>query len=322
MTLDHRFFLCGDAHIRESVPRFRTDDFTAAMLRKLGFIQNKCLTDHGNIVIFPGDVTDSPRLTPRMFYLIITLLKRNRVTHNFGIFGQHDLRYWTNPWESALAVLEAAGAITLLRASDGPWHLGARTGDNTEVYLYGCGWNEDIPQVKETGKNIRNVLIIHRLFAMEGLYPGDDNWADAEGFLKNSNWDLIVAGDNHAHFNLECGGRYFVNCGSLMRSRIDQIHHKPVIYEYLAKSRKLTCIPVPCEEIEVVMDLERAAQDRGREEELEVFVQKIGERTEIEGLDFERNMERRLEEDDITDEMREIWKEVVQDASKRLKNIG
>jgi hypothetical protein len=67
------------------------------------------------------------------------------------------------------------------------------------------------------------------------------------------------------------------------------------------------------------MDIERIQDDKVRNEELEVFVEKVRERTEIEGLDFENNMERRLKEEDITDEMKEIWKEVVQNASARLK---
>jgi DNA repair exonuclease SbcCD nuclease subunit len=256
-----------------------------------------------------------------MFYLIINLLKSNyTIVNNFGIFGQHDLRYWTNHWESALAVLEAAGAIKLLRSEMGPWHLPSRTSDPTEIYLHGCGWNEEIPKPKKVGEeNVRNVLIIHRLFSMKALYPGDENWIDAEGFLKHTKWDLIVAGDNHEHFVVSHNGRHFVNCGSLMRSRIDQINHRPVVYEYHPRTRQCTLIEIPHEPIEQTMDIERIEDDKVRREELEVFVEKVREKTEIEGLDFENNMERRLEEDDITEEMKEIWKEVVQDASARLE---
>lgn len=321
MTLEHRFMLCGDIHVRDTVPRFRTDDYTAAMLKKLGYIRGKAVQDYCNVVIFPGDITDSQRLSNRMFYLIINLFKQGRdLTTNFGVFGQHDLRYWTNHWESALAVLEAAGAIKLLRSEMGPWHLPSRTGDSTEIYLYGCGWNEDIPKVDLMGgDDIRNVLIIHRLFSTEALYPGDDNYIDAEGFLKHTKWDLIVAGDNHAHFALEHRGRFFVNCGSMMRSRVDQINHRPVVYEYHPRTRQCTLIEIPHEPIEETMDIERIQDDKVRNEELEVFVEKVREKTEIEGLDFENNMEERLREDDITEEMKEIWKEVVQDASKRLR---
>jgi len=320
MTLEHRFMLCGDIHVRDTVPRFRTDDYTAAMLKKIGFIHSRALRDHCNVLIYPGDITDSQRLSNRMFYLIINLLKSNNtIVNNFGVFGQHDLRYWTNHWESALAVLEAAGAIKLLRSDMGPWHLPSRTGDPTEIYLYGCGWNEEIPRIKHMGEDLRNVLIIHRLFSTKALYPGDDNYIDAKGFLKNTNWDLVVAGDNHEHFVVTHNDRTLVNCGSLMRSRVDQINHRPVAYEYHPRTRQCTLIEIPHEPIEETMDIERIQDDKVRNEELEVFVEKVRERTEIEGLDFENNMEKRLREEDITEEMKEIWKEVVQDASARLE---
>jgi DNA repair exonuclease SbcCD nuclease subunit len=201
----------------------------------------------------------------------------------------------------------------------GPIHMPPRPDDPTEIYLYGCGWNEKIPEIKHRDDNIRNILLIHRLFSTVKLFPSDDISVHGGDFLKNTGWDLVVAGDNHIHFTFEHKGRYLVNCGSMMRSKIDQMSHKPVVYEYLARDRKLTCTEIPCNEIELVMDVDRIEEFKERDEELEVFVQKIKDKTEIEGLDFELNMDERMQAPDITPEMKELWKEVVHDASARLK---
>ena len=138
-----------------------------------------------------------------------------------------------------------------------------------------------------------------------------------KNLLYQTKFDLIVCGDNHKSFAFSKGKekkRYLVNCGSLMRSSIDQIDHVPCVYVFDTEKRTLKKHSIPISPAKEVLDIEQIEEENRKNEELEVFIQSLSDNKIIEEgqFDFERNVLSELSK--IKDEkVMEIMKEVMSD---------
>jgi len=283
-----RLLITGDWHLRWKAPRWRRDDYFKAQQQKILQIFDIVDEEKCSVILQPGDFFDSHDTPAFVIAKYIKWLKKwnsDGLIKLFAVRGQHDLRYHSkNTDNTPLAIMEAAGVLDILRDDEG--HPLAHN-----IYLYGCHWNtEEIPTSLDDPADIK-ILLMHKMVIKDKkLWPGQDGYLVANHFLKNHPFDLIVTGDNHKSFMVEKKGRYLVNCGSLMRSGIDQVDHQPVVYVYDTDDKSLKSIPLNIKPVEEVFDIDGVDKQIERDEKMDAFIDGMKLDTEDFGLDFLANL--------------------------------
>ncbi len=270
--------LClGDVHMRASTPRARVDNYAEAQLDKIDQAHNVA-NEHGcDYIIAPGDVFDTA--TPP-FGLVGVFL--NKIIDRGGwlaVLGQHDQRYHSNQQENTpLGLLKAARALHILK----PEKLRL----DPQVDIYGASWGQDIPDIEDS--EALNILVMHRMVVGSvKLWREQQDFMWSRHVLRRHNFDLIVTGDNHQFFTDSVPGpRWLVNCGSLMRSSIDQVNHKPTVVVYNTLSRTIGAVPLRIAPARRVFDMQRAKVEKEKNEMLESFVAQMGSEERQPDLDF------------------------------------
>jgi DNA repair exonuclease SbcCD nuclease subunit len=271
--------LCtGDWHIRANRPENRIDNYKKSLFKKLEWILNQEFT-----VLQPGDFFDSPMAPYSLTLETTQFLKTFCYTPIYTVFGQHDLRYHTSKENSPLALLNEVEQVEVIGIKN-----------IMDISIYGCSWGEEIPKI--TTNSRINILLIHKMIVDEKLWAEQEGHTWANHILANNNFDLIVSGDNHKSFIVEWGDKILVNCGSLMRSRIDQKDHKPMIVTYDTDTKEVEYQYIPVKPIEEVMDLKE--KEKERNEELEAFVKGLSQQKEM-GLNFVESLFQFIEDNKI-----------------------
>lgn len=305
----------GDLHIRPDTPENRIDDFVETQMGKVAWVlevgrREKCVA-----MFLPGDLTDHPRIPYHLINRYVALFLGSSML-KFGVYGQHDLRYHTSHYNTPVQNLRSANAIYLLNPHR---HMVIPSPDETLYHVYGCDYGVEPEEPVHLGPKFFNILVIHKMFVHEKIWPGQEDYTRANIFLRKSSWDLIVSGDNHQSFTSDSCGRWLINCGSLMRTRIDQKDHVPCIYIIDTVTREAKRIVVPHKPFLEVMDIERAQEKKEKDLRIQAFLDQVKDRKEVEisGLDFEKNLNERMQEEDIDNDTREMMQEVMEDAWER-----
>jgi len=283
-----KLLLTGDWHFTDKAPRTRTDDYISELHRKIQVLKN-----HNLPILQPGDLTDTPFLSYLTFRKLLSLLQLSTI---FTVRGQHDLRY-RNKGNTPLDALR--DAYEFLRIADSvPYEL------EKNVYLYGASFEEEIPEI--TTKSSYNILLIHRMISP----VKSEDWHEEEAlpFLKKHNFDLIVSGDNHKSFEAKHLHKRLINCGSLMRSKIDQVDHKPCYYILDTDTSGLKKHFIPIVEGSKVFDMDLKEESMERNEDLEAFVTGLSKQKEM-GLNLMDNLTAYMKKNNIEEEIRDIIRE-------------
>jgi len=303
---DMKILITGDWHLTDKVPERRTDDYTAALERKMDFIFDVCEKYNCSIILQPGDVFDHHSCSYQCINTWIEKLKSNMDRHNrfiYAVFGQHDLRYHSsNKLNTPLKVMDAAEAVTILETENFK-----RAG----VHLYGCNWNEELP--KPERKQGVHILVVHRMIIKnKKLWEGQEEFDVSLDILKQTKFDYIVSGDNHSGFTCKVGNRVLFNCGSLMRSNINQKEHRPSVWVLDTHNRKIKQIFIPVEPYKKVFDFENYERVKGRNEELMLFIEQLETGEKIKGLEFQKNLTAYLKNKKISKNIKQAIDEVMQ----------
>jgi predicted phosphodiesterase len=308
--------LCGpDLHIRVTAPEHRIDDFVRTQIYKIKWILSLASDEGCKMILFPGDLTDHSRLP---YYIVDHYI---RIFKNFSedtfiiltVRGQHDMLYHVESQNTPYSVMDAGGAISHV---GGTSHL-----YDTTIGISGVDFDGEIQEVVwDLVRGQVNILLIHKMFVDDKLWEGQEEYERANIFLTKNKWDLIVSGDNHQHFMFQSRGRFHVNCGSLMRQNIDQLHHQPVVYIYDTENKTLTPHYIPIDPAEEVFNIEAAEAEKEKDENLEVLYKKLEGETEITGLDYVKNLGERLAKDDIREGVRVIGKEILRNVAEQLNH--
>lgn len=304
-----RLLLTGDWHIRHTSPEKRTDDYWSTMRRKLEYIMDLAVEKKVKLILQPGDFFDSHKANDFLKRYIIQELRRRRLTV-VSVYGQHDLRYHSSEINNTpLAVLNAAEVVYTV-SNTNPVSL-------KKVKIWGASWFEDIP-TEGVSNNYFNILLTHRMIIEnEKIWEGQEDYELGNVLLKTTPFDVIVSGDNHRGFLIRSGKRLLVNCGSLMRSSIDQINHKPVAYVMSVEDGDVSLdkYEIPIDPFEQVFDMEKAEEEKQKDEKMEAFISRLTSDTELKGLDFIRNIHSFMRENkgEIDSETRKIIEEVMKD---------
>jgi DNA repair exonuclease SbcCD nuclease subunit len=303
-----KLLLTGDWHIRNTTPQRRTDNYWSTVRKKIDFILDLAVKEQCTWILQPGDLFDSHKANDFLKRYLIMRLKKTEI-NIVTVFGQHDLRYHSSHTENTpLGVLNASEVVALA----GSEPLMGIFGD---AHIYGASWYEDIPEtVQDT--NAFNILIMHKMvIENEKLWDGQEDHKLGNILLKTLPYNLIVSGDNHLSFLLSSKSKRLVNCGSLLRSNIDQINHKPVVYILDIDADTIEKHLVPCEPFEQVFDMAKISAEKERNEKMEAFVDRLTGEAELEGLDFIKNMHTFVEKnkEEIDDATQEVIEEVMGD---------
>ena len=216
-----KLLITGDWHLDEKKPANRIDNYFSTQTEKMTWIFDLAKEENVDAILQPGDFFNSFKVSHYLIRYWIQFFKRYNI-HILTVPGQHDMRYHSSDISNTpMGILEAAGVIRVL--DNKPTLL------KPGVSVYGAGWKQETPKGLQSDLNI---LVTHRLVADEHFGGGTVVYDTPHHLLETTTYDLIVCGDNHKSFNYQAEPRTVVNCGSLMRSAIDQEFHFPVIYIY------------------------------------------------------------------------------------------
>lgn len=290
--------LClGDCHITNDRPINRKDNYWETCKRKVQFILDFAEQERVDVIASPGDLTDTPTLSNLELSELIVLFKENLHIPLLTTWGQHDLRYRTKP-NTALTVLEKAIENIVVFGGDGDYKI------IDEVFFSGCPYGQD-PDPPMDGHF--NILLVHKMIIEEKLWSAQQEYEPSNIFLRRNPYDLIVAGDNHRGFIVQSPGdkRLLVNCGAMMRSKIDQVDHRPFIVLFDTDTKKHKQIFIPIEPVGKVFRIEKVEVEKERNTNLESFVSGLSQQKEV-GLVFEDNLQAFAKENSSDPEMPEI----------------
>jgi len=244
-----KYIACADLHISSSRPRYRIDNYENTCCEKLKWIVNIANLEFARILI-AGDIFDHTRISWELFNKVTDIIQLAD-QKPYVVHGQHDiLNHAENLDCSPLMALHKAGCIHLL---DGDYIC------NQGTYIYGAGFERDIPQVKHKGTNI---VLMHKCIT-EGVPPFylPDALSSKEVLRRCTQFDLIVSGDFHQAFQATMGERKLLNCGPMMRKSKDQQELKPQVFFIDTTKRIYNPIQIPVQPPEKVFDLDRIERE-------------------------------------------------------------
>ena len=277
----------GDLHVTDKNPTNRKDIYLDEITRKMLWAYAGPFADC-DAVFAPGDVFDSFRANDYLKQHLIRIFLEGRKPV-FVVYGQHDLRFHTSDkWNTPLKVLEAAEAAVCVSSS--PVNFNG-------IYIYGASWGEDIPEIEDP--DAFNVLVTHRMIIKdEKLWEAQTGHTMAQVLLRKNNFNLIVSGDNHQRFVDSYKGKWLVNMGSIMRTRIDQENHRPAVAVFDTDTQELKEFEIPIKPFSEVFKVEEAMREKEESEELNSFIEGLQSTEDIEGLDFRKNVEQWFSENE------------------------
>lgn len=241
MKTRHLFIAAADIHLRSDAPRGRRPaEFQAAMWRKfdqiLGFAGQFDVP-----LLIAGDLGEYPYWPNRLLTQVIRRFRRGSHAIIFTP-GQHDLP------EHRLAAWEDA-ALGVIEAAKGNFHLMM---DNEDIPgVHGCAvrvypFGHPIEHATfDTSDGQRpKVAIAHQMVIDQPLWPGQEAIKGHQLLQKFPEFDIIITGDNHQPFVHTMDDQILINPGSMMRSRRDQMDHRPRVYLVSQEPAGFTATPL------------------------------------------------------------------------------
>ena len=129
----------------------------------------------------------------------------------------------------------------------------------------------------------------------EKLWEEQRDFERGNILLRKHHYDLIISGDNHQTLLFEHDGRHLINCGSLLRTSIDQIEHRPCIFRYNTETKELRQEFIPIETGINVFNREQVEAKKENNAELDLFIASLKD-TKVKGMSFVRNLNQYLKD--------------------------
>ena len=283
--------LTSDWHIRADTPQCRTDDFTAAMWKKVQFI-NDLANEHNIPILIAGDLGHRPQWPNWLLEKFMSIISDIEI---IAIAGQHDL-----PGHN-LEAIPQSGFGVLIRAGYIQKLITGKRHVIKDRRVVGFSYGEQIKKDK-----VASIAMTHQM-----VTEGKSEWpgqvaSSAKSLLKKfPNYKLILSGDNHQAFVVKHEKRLLVNPGSMMRSTADQIDHQPRVYLWEAKSNSVVPIYLPIEQ--GVIDRSHIDTKKEKDARIEAYTTRLSERYEV-GLSYEENLKAYFEENRTRQPIKDrIW---------------
>ena len=296
-----KYLIVGDMHLRAKTPRCRTEkDFTALCLGKL----KQCIDiakENRACILQPGDFFDRAQPAGSLVVKLLELLESEEAYDIHTIHGQHDLLHH-NIEAAQGSELRKMEAVSLL-------HLGNATG---WVSVQGIDFGQPIPEPVDAPFNI---LMVHMMIGDKPLWPGHELTAPEAFMDKHPGFDLYVIGDYHYPFTVQHNGAWAINAGVMIRltaSERDMAHRpKVVLFDTETGPEDIYLDVTPASE---AFDLSKKAVVRDNAK-LEELVKKLKKSGEV-GVDFTANLVQYIEDNNVSDEVREILMTALEGVKK------
>lgn len=289
-----KFLLSGDWHFTNKTPSCRKDDYQQAIFNKLSFIYTTAQKTGAYAILQAGDLTDTPFLDYNSYISLYKMIKKMTYT----IYGQHDLRYRNKGNTPLDALHETMDNYLIKIIGKEPWEF-------DDVHIYGASYGEDVPVIQN--KEVFNILLIHKMLIEKKEADWQESYELGDSFLKQLSFDLIVSGDNHKSFYCCHKNRYLFNCGSLLRSTIDQVKHKPHVFLFDTDTREYEQIFIPITHWGKCFDLSSKIKEDEHNEHMETFIHGLTKHKDM-GLNFVDNLFSYMKKNKIETDVEKIIK--------------
>jgi len=284
--------LTADWHIRPTAPVCRTDDFLAAMWKKVEFVLDLAV-EHCCPILMAGDIGLKSQWPNWLLEEFIRKVSQKEIWGFYAIPGQHDLpNHQLNQWrEAAIGVLHEAKSVIFLGTDGDGESEGIMLGEKKAFNIYFFPYGIEIKNPSDKNDLVSPPIAIAHTLVTERA-PEEfltDKARSAISLLqKFPEYNLILTGDNHKSFVVEHEGRLLVNPGSLMRTAADQVDHKPRVYLWYAQENRVEPIYLPIEE--GVISRDHIDNEEEKDQRIQAYINRLSEEVEI-GLSFEGNLE-------------------------------
>jgi DNA repair exonuclease SbcCD nuclease subunit len=276
--------ISGDWHLRDTVPKCRTDDFWSAQWDKVREIW--CI--HYELacpILLSGDFFHHWKTSPYLLNKTITDIPPNILT----IIGNHDQPNHNMELmnKSGLQTLFNSKRISYLE-NQGDW---------------GFNQSKVIP-FKHNHIQGKEIVVLHLMtYKGKSPWPGCTDPECYELFDWFPDADLIITGHNHKTFTAKKGKQLLVNPGSLTRQSADQIDHKPCVFLYDSTQHKLKKHYLKIKDD--VMNVDYLEVQKSKDKRINAFIEKLKHGWDA-GLSFEENIERGFKENKIPKNIQQI----------------
>ena len=317
-----KLLLLGDAHLRLTAPKGRIDDFFATQLGKFEQVLNIADEQKCSIILQVGDLFDSPNPANFVLSTYIDMLlkwKNNDVAEPwkefYVVLGQHDLYLGSSDvTKTATNVLRSADAIMAILHSNSGYIFQP----TLRCRLWGTSFGEVVPEF-EKKDNAFDILVIHAAIG----YPlfNEHKIKYPEEFLnEHPNYDLIVCGDYHYPFEFCSEGRWIINPGAMVRlTRSSRdLEHKPSVVVFDTENREFERIYLKILPQETAFDL--TSSEKSVEFNTDLF-NSIQDHDTFAGINFEHNLEQFFSENQISNEIRKIIAETMEEIGVTSSDI-
>lgn len=214
-----KFICCGDLHIRANAPINRKDNYFETVIGKFTQIIDLARM-HGADIICAGDFFDHIKVGHTVVNTIISIIQEFKGIM-YLVAGQHDLpnHKMDGIKQSPIKTLLFQPNVILLD------HQEVRS-SNTR--LFGCSWGEEIPEIKRN--NFKKILVIHKSITPEEPPFFLKEAISAEDMLKSTKFNAVISGDYHVPFVKRTNEKILINCGPMMRQKINEADLKPSVF--------------------------------------------------------------------------------------------
>ena len=308
--------ITSDIEIRNKIPICRTDeDYLETMWGKIEWLKD--LQEKYDCPIFDGGDLFDKDLKVKPNHLLLGRAIASLPTQFYTVPGNHDLpgKSLANYENSAMAVLERAGIVnTKTRSIPGDSPNKYKKFNKPRIVIHRFPWGVPLKRIDLImnndweGEREYHVVLIHAMvYNGNPPFPGCKGYEAGEVLNIFDNMDLIVCGDNHKTFTRSKGNTILVNPGSLMRNDADQIDHKPCVFIWYPYGDFPRVRQVFVHIKKGVVSRVHIEEKQGIENRLSAFVEKLGTQ-ELDGVDFEKNLEKSLTKDIHPSIIEKVWK--------------
>lgn len=291
-----KLLIMGDAHLRSGKPEKRLDNYEENQYKKMCWIMKKAEELGCVYILQPGDLTEHspfPRMNFETLARYMKLFNIHSPTKILTVFGQHDMKDHQISKNTPLHVLDTADSVVVLNHHK---FLPSPSYAEKPILVYGCSYGDPIPD--PTNMSAFNILVIHTMVSDKDYWDGHVPYNSPQNLLEQlPEYDLVVSGDNHHSFQyftepqLSSKRQGLINCGSLMRSSIDQINHMPCVWCFDTDTFSARQFNIPIQPYHEVFDMEAHEETKRKKLDSEAFVERLEQGFESSGLDFVKNLE-------------------------------
>lgn len=298
----------SDWHIWPTAPLYRAveTDWFQVMSRPIKEIKRFQRKNDGIPVFIAGDIFDYYNPAPE----IINWLMKNLPQNCYAIPGQHDLQ------NHSLDLLTKTAFWTLVQSKKINYLDPAEThiiqSNDIRIQVESKPWKAEVARPTKL-KDIDCLVYIAHQYIYAGQkthYQGAPTTADInrqKSFLEEV--DVAVFGDNHIPFQYKVGNTQILNCGTMIRRKVDERHYPVgyfVLYDDLTVERK---------EFDTRKDLFsnielRPNKDKKDSEKIAAELLKELEKIDTISIDFEQELFKELEKNRSHEEVKEIAIEI------------